>query len=101
MIIDLENLRERNCSNCFWKNTKYKILTCKIHNRQINPNHCCQAHCFDDEVKEKSVSYMATCPRCDNDYEIEEEQSDIYCPYCHYEIDWELDQNWIKKIESD
>jgi primosomal protein N' len=40
--------------------------------------------------------YIATCPKCDFNYEVEEEQDEIFCPMCHYEIDWELDNNWIR-----
>jgi len=54
---------------------------------------------YKKEVKniETEIKYVATCPRCDNEYPIEEEQDEINCPVCHHEIDWEFDRHWIKE----
>lgn len=50
---DLENLKERNCSNCYYRNEKYKILACRLHNRQVKPDFCCQLHWFGIEEEAK------------------------------------------------
>lgn len=49
-VIELERLRERNCANCYHLNSKYKILGCKIHNRQITKDYCCVLHFFQLEA---------------------------------------------------
>ena len=53
MEIDLETLTERNCGNCYHRNEKYKILGCKLHNKQTKLENCCSSHVFDLEQEEK------------------------------------------------
>lgn len=48
---DLENMRERNCENCRYSNTKYKILTCKLLNKQTTKEYCCVLHFFKEGGK--------------------------------------------------
>jgi len=43
---DLKQMKERNCGNCYHRNEKYKILGCKVHNKQVSKEHCCPIHVF-------------------------------------------------------
>lgn len=47
---DLEKMKERNCSNCYNRNEKHKILACKIHNKQVSPKYCCPLHTFESSI---------------------------------------------------
>ena len=49
---DLEKMEERYCSNCHFQNDKYKILACKLHNKQVKFNHCCPLHHFKKRWKQ-------------------------------------------------
>jgi len=49
VIIDLDELKERNCGNCRHRNDKYKILGCSLLNKQTKKEKCCSLHLSDEE----------------------------------------------------
>lgn len=59
----LEDVKERNCENCDFRNEKYKILGCRLHNRQTRAGNCCSCHQFENEYKchKRSFKYCEKC----------------------------------------
>lgn len=43
----LTEMKERNCGNCQYRNEKYKILGCKLQNKQTKQDYCCILHSFE------------------------------------------------------